>query len=239
MNLSSSIKKIVGFTQLLVAKLRNKVNYLYNLYIKKDFFTVENKRWFDDRGDEDLRLNYPSLTPDSIVFDLGGFIGDFAEKIYQKYGCHVYVFEPHPVFFKKCVERFKTNKKIVVLNYGIANQSDKLELTDCGDGSSFFSGKRKATDMINCQLREVFAVLNELHISRINLMKINIEGAEYPLLEYLAAHEKLDIVDQYQIQFHKFVDGAIPRREKLSEDLSKTHQRTWCYEFVWENWQLK
>ena len=86
-------------------------------------------------------------------------------------------------------------------------------------------------------LRDVFRVLKELDITRVDLMKINIEGGEFPLLEHIISSGKQAIVRQYQIQFHNFVEKAVDRRTEISRALSKTHVRTWCYTFVWENWR--
>ena len=70
-------------------------------------------------------------------------------------------------------------------------------------------------------------------------MKINIEGGEYPILLHMISEKKLSVVDNYQIQFHNFIDNANELRNKIIEGLSKTHTRTWCYTFVWENWKRK
>ena len=64
-----------------------------------------------------------------------------------------------------------------------------------------------------------------------------IEGSEYPLLIHLAKLNSLDLVEEYQIQFHNFIPDAIPKRDNIIEYLSQTHKRTWCYYFVWENWK--
>ena len=51
---------------------------------KKDIPTSEVARWFKDKGDQTLRLDFPLLDSNSIVFDVGGYAGDFANKIHQK-----------------------------------------------------------------------------------------------------------------------------------------------------------
>ena len=47
---------------------------------KKDIPISEFSRWFKDKGDKTLRLEYPLLDSNSIVFDVGGYVGDFANK---------------------------------------------------------------------------------------------------------------------------------------------------------------
>ncbi len=42
--------------------------------------------WIKADGDNTLRLEY-QLNEDSIVFDLGGFRGDWTDRIFTKYEC--------------------------------------------------------------------------------------------------------------------------------------------------------
>ena len=85
----------------LIKQTGNKFSKLYKIYILKDEFTIQVKKWFADRGDQTLRLEYPELTSDSIVFDLGGYLGDFSAAIVERYNCKIYIFEPHPEYFTK------------------------------------------------------------------------------------------------------------------------------------------
>ena len=199
----------------------------------------EAKRWFKDQGDTQLRLNYPSLNKESVVFDLGGYVGDFAADIHQKYGCKIYVFEPHPIFYRACVDRFADKENITVLNYGLSDENGYFHLSDSVDGSSFLNKDHKNKNTFKCEVRDALTTLKSLHLNHIDLMKINIEGGEYPLLEHLENNETLGIADHLQIQFHHFIEGAKERRETITKALSKTHELTWCYDFVWENWEIK
>ena len=49
--------------------------------------------WFRDCGDQTKRLDY-DLDENSVVFDLGGYEGQWASDIFSRYCCTVYVFEP-------------------------------------------------------------------------------------------------------------------------------------------------
>lgn len=198
---------------------------------------MEVRRWQRDLGDETLRLDY-QLNADSVVFDLGGYVGDFAQQIHNKFGCRVYVFEPHPQFYETCVDRFKSNGNITVLKYGIADVDGEFYLADDADGSSFLETGKPVSGEIRCELRKIDSVLTELDIKKIDLMKINIEGGEYPLLEHMALKNTLAAVVNFQIQFHDFIENATQRRKTIIDALEKSHSRTWCYEFVWENWHL-
>ena len=224
---------------LFAKKIANRFVRIYKIYVLKDEFTVEVARWFRDKGDETLRLNYPQLNEKSIVFDLGGYKGDFAEAINGKYGCTVHVFEPHPEFYEACIQRFASNDKVILHNYGLSDKDGRFILSDSSDGSSFINPKHQDKIGIECEVKEIFDIITRLEISNVNLMKINIEGGEYPVLLHLISENKLSVVDNYQIQFHDFIDNANELRNKIIEGLSKTHIRTWCYTFVWENWKRK
>ena len=223
--------------RLFAKKVANRLIRFYKLYVLKDEFTVEVTRWFRDKGDETLRLDYPELNKESIVFDLGGYLGNFAQAINDKYGCTVYVFEPHPEFYNSCVQRFSSNDKVIPLNFGLSDKEGKLVLSDSVDGSSFHNPNHKEKSGIECEVKEIFKVLRKLKVSNVDLMKINIEGGEYPFLLHMISESALPVVDNYQIQFHNFIDNADGLRNKIIEGLSKTHVRTWCYTFVWENWK--
>jgi FkbM family methyltransferase len=210
---------------------------LFKIYISKDEFTINVRHWKKKNGDKVHRLNYPSLSKDSIVFDIGGYVGDFAHEIHKKYGCKVYIFEPHPVFYEKCVQRFKGNTNMITLNYGLSDMTGKFELTDSVDGSSFLNLKGKNT--VLCEVKNIFDVLKDLEINNIDLMKINIEGGEYPLLQHIADNDKLNIVNFYQIQFHNFIEDAEKKRKKILMALNKSHISSWCFKFVWEGWERK
>jgi len=224
---------------LFATKIERRILRAYKVWILRDEFYLEVRRWFRDGGDATLRVDYPELSDESVVFDLGGYKGEFAQAINHKYGCTVYVFEPHPEYHDACMRRFVSNDKVVPLNYGLADKDGKSLLSDSLDGSSFFNPAHQGRDGFECELKEFFNAVRQLKVSKIDLMKINIEGGEYPLLLHIISENMLSFVDNYQIQFHDFIDDADGLREKISDELRKTHVQTWCYNFVWENWKRK
>jgi FkbM family methyltransferase len=182
-------KVLKKYTQLYKSyeKFWKKIRNIYKIYIVKDDFSIQIKKWFADAGDETLRLNYPELTRESVVFDLGGYLGDFAAEINVRYGCKIYIFEPHPYYYSECLKRFSSDKNITVLNYGLADSNGELFLSDHQDGSSFVNPNHIRENGIKCILRDFIDVIDELDVPKIDLMKINIEGGEFPLLEHIIA----------------------------------------------------
>ena len=218
-------------------KIKNKLDILYRRYLLKEPFLIEAARWFKDNGDETLRLDYP-LNEESIVFDVGGYHGDFAAAISAKFGCKVYVFEPVPEFYKMCVERFRGNHKIVCLNYGLSSADSFLDIGMAENASSFASPHAQGA-VQKVQLRSVVACIQELGINQIDLMKINIEGGEFDVIPSIIESGDIKKVQYLQVQFHNFVDRAEMQRDTIRTNLARTHTVMWNYEFVWESWKLK
>lgn len=221
----------------ILEKIKRKLEFLHRRYILKEAFLIEAERWFNDKGDETLRLDYP-LNKESIVFDIGGYRGDFAASIYDKYQCNIYIFEPVPEFYQLCTERFSENKKIVCLNFGLSDIDGILDISLAENASSFVSPHVQGL-VKKVQLRSVTEYIQNSNINRIDLMKINIEGGEFDVLPSLIKSGDITKVKNLQVQFHNFVEDAVNKRRLIRDNLEKTHSEMWNYEFIWESWRLR
>lgn len=192
--------------------------------------------WFKDNGDETHRLNY-NLTENSIVFDLGGYKGEFASAIMNKYNCTVFIFEPISFLYDIIVNKFSDNRKLHPYCFGLYNKTTRRQISLSDNASSIFITK---TNTVEIQLKDIAEFLNENSVGIIDLIKINIEGAEYDLLESLINYGLISRFKNIQVQFHDFIiPNAELRMRNIQQQLSKTHQLTYQYEFVWENWKIK
>ena len=236
-NLTRNLQKAMGAPSKIPKAILNRLKLLYKTYIIKDEFTIEVTKWFHDKGDETLRLDYP-LTSESIVFDLGGYKGDFAFEINRKYNCHVYVYEPVKKFYLECLERFENNKKIKCFNYGLSDTNGKFPIGDNDDGSSII---RNNTSSNNEEIivKSFIDEFNHLQLSQIDLLKINIEGPEFLILPQIISHNIVQKIENIQVQFHDFYPNAVDLRKEIRNNLTKTHIEKWNYSFVWESWTKK
>jgi FkbM family methyltransferase len=199
-----------------------------------DYFDRESlQRWFDDKGDETHRINY-DLNENSIVFDLGGYLGEWSEKIFNKYGCEIFIFEPVKKYYDEINNKFN-NDKIKTFKLGLSDKDSNVDVYDDGAQSSVYlkSGQKE-----NINLVDYNNFINKNNIEFIDLMKINIEGSEFDLLEYIIKNNLHLKIKNIQVQFHKMFSDSESRRDKIRKELSKTHKLTYDYKFVWENWQL-
>jgi len=185
----------------------------------------EFARWFKDEGDINLKLNY-QLNKDSLVFDVGGYEGKFAQEIYDRYGCNVYVFEPY--FETQSTDRIK------VFKVGLSDSTKVEKIYPDEDGTSLY-GKGEGVDI---QLVNFHDWIMATTIAHVDLISINIEGEEYPLLKHMIDSNIVRMFDNIQIQFHNFIPNCEQLRKEVISGLSKTHTQKWCYEFVWESWEI-
>lgn len=194
------------------------------------------KPWFKVNGDKTLRLDY-DLSKDSIVLDLGGYVGEFAQDIFDRYASEIHVFEPVKSFYETIAKKFKNNDKVTAYPYGLSDSDKELFISNSADASSVFI---KNDDGEQIQLKSIIKFLETKKINAVDLIKINIEGGEYEVLESLLEHDKIKMFKNLQIQFHDFIiENARERMENIQKQLAKTHELTYQYDFVWENWKLK
>lgn len=193
------------------------------------------QQWYKDTADH-LRTKY-DLNQFSIVFDLGGYEGEWTGSIYEKFGCWVYVFEPIKEFAKNIRNKFLQVPKISVYPFGLAGKTEKMLISVQANESSLFkTGGQNAQEIDIVKAIDFFY---EHEIQVIDLMKINIEGGEYDLLDHLIDSGFVSNIKNLQVQFHDFVDDAGLRMYEIQRKLIKTHKLTWQYPFVWENWQIR
>jgi FkbM family methyltransferase len=206
----------------------------------EEIFNSEIERWFSDSGDVYRRLNYPEMDNNSLVMDLGGYIGNFTEAIYSRYNCKVMVFEPVNRYYNICNYKFENNDKIEVYKYGLSGVDQKCTISVTGDISSTFVNIESDCEKEIITIKSIGDFFEENSIEKVDLIKINIEGGEYDLLDYLISNpEILKKIKNIQVQYHIFIDDHEKRRSLINYGLEKTHERTWNYEWVWENWKIK
>ncbi len=213
-------------------KLFRKIGIIFNL----SFISKYQKKWKINGGDQILRYNHDTvLNNNSVVFDLGGYEGEFSEEIYKRYKSKIYIFE----ISRKCIDiienKFKDNDDIKIFNFGLGPKDEIFYLDGDGPGA-------KITDNINnskVQIKSIFNFLNELNLNHIDLIKINIEGAEYDLLNYLCDTGLISNFKKIQVQFHDFDEDCLDKLLEINRKLTNTHKNILSYPFVWEEWIKK
>ena len=193
----------------------------------------EITKWFRDNGDYTHNINY-DLTENSIIMDLGGYTGVWAQQMIEKYNPNVYILEPVTNFYEGMVARFSNNDKVRLMNVGVGLE-DK-------DGLIFMSGDGTSSNLINgesinVRFNTIDTVLEKWNLNEVDLIQINIEGDEYPLLEHMLLNGSINKFNNIQVQFHLGIENDIERRNKIRDGLIKNgFKNKFDYPFVWESW---
>lgn len=194
---------------------------------------MDARKFFQDDGDNTVRVNY-NLNPDSVVLDIGFFKGTFSKKMFDKYGCFIYAYEPMKKYYNLGIKNFINNKKIFVNNYGLGEENLTLKVNDLNDQTSILFTKEDGDEIV---IKDICEEFKEKTFNFIDLIKINIEGAEYNLMKKIIDNNLHKKIKNFQIQFHQEHEKNITRAQ-IQNMLSKTHRLTYNYDYVWENWEL-
>ena len=199
--------------------LISKKKFIHSLFI---FFNGENRRYEYD------------LFESSIVIDGGGYNGDFSKKISELYGSKIFIFEPYEYYYQRLKKLFNDNKNIYVSNYAISNKSKKVYLVKSGD-ETFITENHYSKTIIDTI--SIVSFVKDNDIQRVDLIKLNVEGEEYSILEDILESNICDKFLNLQIQFHKSYQNK-KRYNEIRIKLKKKYKLAWRYPWVWESWKL-
>lgn len=172
----------------------------------------DQTRWQSENL-ERLRYEY-DLKPTDTVLDIGSYRMEWATEIIKRYGSRVV-----------CFDALDNNAAWIF------------------DGELEMGGQYYYTSMFDTgelgQVRKVKCV----DIARwlkddIALMKVNIEGGEVDLLNYIISKGLMYKINYLQVQFH-YVSGLDSEGlyQDIARKLSLTHSLQWREPFVWESWK--
>jgi FkbM family methyltransferase len=146
-----------------------------------------------------------SININSYIIDLGANKGDFAKYFLDTYGCNIYCVEPNI----NLLNSTPTNIRNKIDNYVISNQNGKcsFHISQNSEASSIY--KNISNKFGNSQAVEVPSItlssyLEQKNIDIIEILKIDIEGGEIDLLNYLP-DRVLNSINQITVEFHDFI----------------------------------
>jgi len=165
------------------------------------------------------------------AWDVGAFEGGWTRDLLKAHPkAHVRLFEPVPGYYEAIANSWSE-----VSPYGLSDRDQSIDITIAGDRSSTYDMGFEGTGKVRIELRDVSKELGE---TRLDVMKINVEGAEYPILERLTATGQISQIKTLLIQFHTFIPHFGERYLAIKKALSRTHTLQWRDPFVWERWNL-
>jgi len=210
--------------------------------VTREFLDTVTDKWIAEGNDHSLLMDH-ELDENSVVFELGGYRGDWCRGISNIYNCNIYVFEPTKRNYDVLNHMFIDNDKVNVFDYGLSKSNQECKIYTRNDTSSVYDkiGYDSATSEVeDIQLRDVSEVIDDHELENIDLLDMNIEGSEYDVMERLIESGHITKIDKLQIQFHSEIGPeAFFRRLNIQKRLADTHRMVYNYDFCWEAWQRK
>jgi FkbM family methyltransferase len=220
------ISRILNFVGYRLIDLANKINL--DGYRKHKIEDPDDLLW----------VTFP-LNKDSLAVDVGGLTGDWASKIYGRYSCYIDIYEPHPVSANKAALNFLQNAKVDVVPFALSSVEGTMTLYgEVGSASLYKEGDTTTAHTVRVMKASDVFNLN-YSIRDIDVLKINIEGAEYDVLTDLLDNYNVTKIKRLLIQFHKIGSNYEGKKKVIQDRLMKTHTQKWNYEYVWELWERK
>jgi FkbM family methyltransferase len=138
----------------------------------------------------------------SIVVDLGAHLGEFSTEISRRFGCRCYGAEPHPGLFSRICQ----TDRVSILNAAIASIDApvKFNISAFAEANSLRALPRSGVNSTTVNGITFQSFMAAWGIDHINLMKVDIEGAEIELFGAMS-DELLHRIDQITVEFHDFL----------------------------------
>ena len=134
------------------------------------------------------------------------------------------------MFYQNCQRNIGENPNIFLVNFGIAATSGPATIHVKGNMSGEFAD---GDETRQCAMMSVADALK--WTGNPSLVKLNIEGGEFGVLEELAHRGWMQKVDNLLVQWHPVVPDAEFRYNELQKTLAKTHEL--AYDDAW-TWQI-
>jgi len=206
-------------------------------YLETHHYSPAYYRFIASQMEHPGQLYEGPIDESSVALDVGAYVGEWAEEIRKRYGARVYAFEPNPECHADLEKRLGHDAKVTCFDYGLFSKDTTLVLEQKAMGSTLFEdGLGAGHGRVSVRLRDVVKVLDELSLDEVGLLKINIEGAEYELLDRLIDSGYIRRIRCLMVQFHEWRDGAYFRRWRIHRGLRRTHVCDWNHPFIWEKW---
>ena len=193
--------------------------------------------WERDRGDEIKIIDYP-LDSNSQVIELGGFTGVWSKKIIDKFNPNLIIVEPIQQFVNELKYNFGNNPKVNIEKVAISTSNKKIKLYVNGCATSETNVVSKK--IVSVKSYDINYFISKYNLSKIDLIQVNIECEEYPLIINWIETGFLKNVKYLQVQFHTFCENYEEKYKQIFEGLKKNgFEINYKYDFVWESWVNK
>ncbi|MHA2105420.1 MAG: FkbM family methyltransferase [Candidatus Hodarchaeales archaeon] len=168
-----------------------------------------------------IRKDYGDVPDDSIIVDIGANIG-----VYSVYASlmgknnKIFAYEPVIDNFNVLQENIQLNnseENIVAFNLGVSSQKEKRKLFLIDAVEHTLIEKNETQNFIEIECVSLNDIIEENNLPKIDLLKMDCEGAEYEIL-YNTAKENLQKIQEIRMEFHVVKDHDVHSLAKYLEE---------------------
>ncbi len=159
------------------------------------------------------------LDDSSIILDLGASLALFSRDMNARFGCRCHAVEALPENFA----RIDGSPSITPYNLAICGNDGPVSIHSVDEqyasASIDLMPGQKSRDTIDVEGITLGNLMDRLRLSRVTLLKVDIEGAELVMFD-ATDDETLQQMDQITVEFHDFMDpGQTAHVEKIIKRL--------------------
>ena len=192
-------------------------------------------------GDHGWVVDESLLNRESVIYSVGvGSNIDFDVELINSFGATVHAFDPTPRSIE-WVKSQKLPKHFIFHPFGLSAENGHMDFFPPSKASStHFSPIDRYGDtnnVVRAPVKDIDTIASELNHKEVDLLKMDIEGAEYEVIEALPKNRVA--INQILIEFHHMYKGvpisktvdAISTLSNLGFELFNISQRTYEFSF--------
>lgn len=176
------------------------------------------------------------LSTASYLVDGGGFRGEWAREVLWRYGGRCLLFEAVPAFAERLRAEVAGNDRVEIVSAALSGRDGPVAMQEDADSSRMAVPGQPTFTVPGLALP---GALSARGVDRVDCLKLNIEGAEFDVLDGLLDEGWLPRVGVLLVQFHRLDAGSEGRREAIRARLAKTHREVFSFPWVWERWDRR
>jgi FkbM family methyltransferase len=140
------------------------------------------------------------LTKDSVVVDAGAHRGEFSAEIIRRFGCQCHLVEANP----KLVETLIVARAESITPAALDAHDGRrmLHVSENPEATGLFDAG-SATTSVEVETISLATLMQRLDIAKIDILKLDIEGAEFDLIAS-TPNQILQRISQITVEFHDF-----------------------------------
>ena len=182
-------------------------------------------------GGNEYDLTKITLPKNPTIVDLGGHIGSFSIPLAKslKNKCDIFIFEPQKENYELLVKNIKRNRAVSIHPFPVAisDYNGKGSLSNMtGNTDSYYLSSKKG-QVAKCKVQRLPDALKKYKLSKIDLLKMDIEGSEYNVFQDSSSNEYIsDKVRYIYLEFHTTGKHSFSEIKKMTKKHFKIISKT-------------